>query len=498
MRKRRGRYELEFIFVDDGSPDDSAQIAERWLDAAARSGRVIRKANGGVSSARNAGIAVAAGDWIALPDGDDFVGDRYFAATADALLAPDSKDAVIAAANVKWFSEAAGRATDTHALKFKFADGTRVIDLDREPQAVQSQAASAFFRRDMLQRDDVRFIESLSIAEDALFVAEYLLAAPSRRVLMVSDAEYFYRKRTAADSAVDNSGHNPDFNFGRFERGYLPLFERAESDGNVPAWLDMMFLYDVRWFLPRENDISKKATWMSDADRERVLAALAAVLAHVADSSIHSYNVTSLGVDHRCLLLALKGSPLPAEGIAKVVTDDHRGVEIRYLFARALPVERFAHDGRPVEPVVSKTRRLDVFGQTLVRERILWFAPRSVVTVQLDDHAVALESSVYQARGLRPRPRQRRASSATRAQAARFLRRVAGRARAELACAGARVVPIQSAGAGTRRRDARPPLDQDAATPRDEQEVLRRLGPHGSGERGGRQRGVPLPSPASA
>lgn len=63
---------LEIILVDDGSPDNCPAMCDAW---AAKDGRVqvIHKENGGVSTARNAGISIARGVFFAFVDSDDWI-----------------------------------------------------------------------------------------------------------------------------------------------------------------------------------------------------------------------------------------------------------------------------------------------------------------------------------------------------------------------------------------------------------------------------------------
>lgn len=67
---------FECILVDDGSPDNSPVICDEYAKKDNRV-RVIHKVNGGVSSARNAGLDVAKGEWVCFVDSDDWVEKNY-------------------------------------------------------------------------------------------------------------------------------------------------------------------------------------------------------------------------------------------------------------------------------------------------------------------------------------------------------------------------------------------------------------------------------------
>lgn len=63
---------LEIILVDDGSPDNCPKMCDEWAEKDNRI-KVIHKQNGGVSSARNEGIANSNGKYISFVDGDDWI-----------------------------------------------------------------------------------------------------------------------------------------------------------------------------------------------------------------------------------------------------------------------------------------------------------------------------------------------------------------------------------------------------------------------------------------
>ncbi len=76
---------IEVILVDDGSPDGCPQICDMYAEKDKRV-RVIHKENGGLVSARQAGVEFATGDYIFCVDGDDWVADNYFEANYKVVL----------------------------------------------------------------------------------------------------------------------------------------------------------------------------------------------------------------------------------------------------------------------------------------------------------------------------------------------------------------------------------------------------------------------------
>lgn len=63
---------IEIILIDDGSPDKCPQICDEYAKKDSRI-KVIHKENGGISSARNAGIELAQGEFLYFLDSDDFI-----------------------------------------------------------------------------------------------------------------------------------------------------------------------------------------------------------------------------------------------------------------------------------------------------------------------------------------------------------------------------------------------------------------------------------------
>ena len=79
---------LEIILVDDGSPDECPKICDEYALKDERI-KVIHKENGGLSDARNFGIAAATGKYISFIDSDDWISKDFFSLLYFAIIEND-------------------------------------------------------------------------------------------------------------------------------------------------------------------------------------------------------------------------------------------------------------------------------------------------------------------------------------------------------------------------------------------------------------------------
>lgn len=86
-------HQLEVILIDDGSTDESSHLADEYSLKDKRI-RVIHQDNGGVSVARNVGLDMATGDFVAFMDGDDWVDVNWIESQLETLKKWDADIAV--------------------------------------------------------------------------------------------------------------------------------------------------------------------------------------------------------------------------------------------------------------------------------------------------------------------------------------------------------------------------------------------------------------------
>lgn len=168
---------FELILVDDGSPDNSGAICDSYARTDPRV-RVIHKPNGGVSSARNAGLRDAAGEWITFIDSDDCVKETYLSD----LYAPDYDMNVVG--HIHYIEDqATSEPRDLHEELVRCLDVQSFSDvLSRNGKYWLLFCWGRLFKRQILQQYHLRFEEGLHVGEDYVFSSQYLSLCKSLRL----------------------------------------------------------------------------------------------------------------------------------------------------------------------------------------------------------------------------------------------------------------------------------------------------------------------------
>ena len=181
----------ELIAVDDGSTDDTGAR----LDALAKEEprmRVLHQANGGVSAARNAGMACARGRFIGFVDADD----HLLPGALEALLAmTDERTDIVCAAYIMRHREDGGREELSVC-----AQGDRIAiyeSLLRGDSALNSMCAR-LYRADMLKKNRIEAPLEVRVGEDVLFNLDAFACARSWRM----SPEVVYLYELGGDSAM--------------------------------------------------------------------------------------------------------------------------------------------------------------------------------------------------------------------------------------------------------------------------------------------------------
>lgn len=190
---RQTHRELEILVVDDGSADNSAALCEEWEKKDERI-RLIRKENGGVSSARNRGLDEAQGEYVAFVDADDWILPEMLKEQLE-LLVRENGDMILGGylavgeKERKSFRQTCREEKAEGAqppVSCQLMDAKRYVD-DFLLQSC-SRCWSILFRREAV--GEIRFPEGLSIGEDLLFMAR--LMPRMKRVLVTEKCGYCY------------------------------------------------------------------------------------------------------------------------------------------------------------------------------------------------------------------------------------------------------------------------------------------------------------------
>lgn len=180
---------MEVILVDDGSPDNCGKMCDEYAKKYERI-KVIHKPNGGLSSARNAGLKIAAGKYIVFVDSDDALADNALKVIEKNL---DDKISLYAYE----LSQMDEQSEIIKQYKARFEIGvTKVSEFIKEyykrNNGLAWAAWQSVYKRSVIEENDIVFPEGKN-AEDVDFYMQYILAVKNENMLYSDENIVKYR-----------------------------------------------------------------------------------------------------------------------------------------------------------------------------------------------------------------------------------------------------------------------------------------------------------------
>ena len=180
---------LEVLCVDDGSKDASAEILRAYAEKDSRIVPIFKE-NGGVSSARNAGLDRMTGEYVTFVDPDDYVHPQYVELLYRAARAVENGIAVCAFRSVEEKDlPPADHSLPSEPGKPVILDCTRFF----QNHNYRSYCWGRLIPQTMVQ--GLRFREELNFSEDSVFIAELGERNPQMLCAAVEEPLYYYFQR---------------------------------------------------------------------------------------------------------------------------------------------------------------------------------------------------------------------------------------------------------------------------------------------------------------
>lgn len=227
--------DLEIILVDDGSPDGCPAICDAWAEKDGRI-KVIHKENGGLSDARNAGMAIASGAYIAFIDSDDCIAPGFIQLLYDAIVA---QYADIAECSVSYVDESGNvlrvRQSAPITEMGKIEALRRLVLEDGVYQTVWNK----LYRREMIA--DIPFAVG-KYHEDEFWT--YQVLDKIEKLVVVRESLYYYLQRDSSIIGVGYNIHRLDGLEARFLRmKHLQKYEELADLTKEQLIMDCMWHY---------------------------------------------------------------------------------------------------------------------------------------------------------------------------------------------------------------------------------------------------------------
>lgn len=244
---------IQMILVNDGSPDHSKEICEKYVQKYPDNIFYLEQKNQGVSVARNNGLKLAKGSYINFLDADDTWEKNVFQ-KVEQFFKKNENEVDLIACRMKFFDAVNGF---KHALDYKFREHPNmVVDINHYYDVPQLSMSSVFVKREIMEK--YPFDAKLKYSEDSIICSKIILEKQKYALLNVV---YNYRRRKEENSAIQTSNSKRDWYINTISYCYETLFNYSkEKFGTIIPYIQYQIMYDLQWRLtiPINHEILSK------------------------------------------------------------------------------------------------------------------------------------------------------------------------------------------------------------------------------------------------
>ena len=257
--------EIEIILVDDGSTDSSGEKCDEYKKKDLRI-KVIHKKNKGLGYARNSGLKVATGKYIAFVDSDDYIDKRMFESLY--RYAEDNKCEMALCYGNKRVNEK-GEECDSQGIKSaRVYEGKEIkekllLDIigskpdDKVDAIIGVSVWKGIYLRQIFEKNNIKFCsERVFISEDAIFQLDFI--PHINRAIVIPESYYYYYMNLSSLSLV--------YKKDRFDKNVILYKEQLRKLKEIGIYesgkirVDRIFIANIRLSIMQElrNNVDKR------------------------------------------------------------------------------------------------------------------------------------------------------------------------------------------------------------------------------------------------
>ena len=230
---------IQLIIVDDGSEDGSRKICDEYQMKYPDNVVVIHKENGGVFSARNAGLQYVQGQYFCFMDGDGRFAHDAFQKVCHFFKAHENGIDIVSVPVIYLDPQ-----TGEHPANKIFSSGEDVLDLFETTDAVHLGADSAFIREEAAAGQE--FDTRLKVEEDTKYLLEILLKK-MKLGLLGSTVYWCQKRKKSEDSAARKPNSIPEWYTTRLKLFSAWALDTAQEQyGQAPVFVQNEVMYDLK------------------------------------------------------------------------------------------------------------------------------------------------------------------------------------------------------------------------------------------------------------